>query len=199
MMDKKAHIYFLMKDYESSRDILNQVIRINPKADVSLFHRGIVLIELADYEGAVRDLKEAFKLCPTDGYRTELNRAEKLLKTSIEQGGTDHYKTLGVDRSASSAAIKKAFKEKALKYHPDKHAHSPKEVQEEMEKKMKELSLAYRCLSDEQKKKIYDADPEDSSDDDEDFDFFFSQFFESMMGEFFSYYRPTSHRPRRRM
>ena len=101
MMDKKAHIYFLMKDYESSRDILNQVIRINPKADVSLFHRGIVLIELADYEGAVRDLKEAFKLCPTDGYRTELNRAEKLLKTSIEQGGTDHYKTLGVDRSGA--------------------------------------------------------------------------------------------------
>ena len=101
MMDKKAHIYFLMKDYESSRDILNQVIRINPKADVSLFHRGIVLIELADYEGAVRDLKEAFKLCPTDGYRTELNRAEKLLKNSIEQGGTDHYKTLGVDRSGA--------------------------------------------------------------------------------------------------
>ena len=89
------HIYFLMKDYESSRDILNQVIRINPKADVSLFHRGIVLMELADYEGAVRDLKEAFKLCPTDGYRTELNRAEKLLKTSIEQGGQTITKLWG--------------------------------------------------------------------------------------------------------
>ena len=146
LSERIANIHYILKDYESSRDYLTKVIDMDPRADESLFHRGVVLIELGDYEGAVRDLTAAWKLFPDCQYRTELSRAEKLLKKSLEQGpgGKDYYQILGVERSASVQTIKRAFKEKALKYHPDKHAHSPREVQEEMEKKMKELSQAYR-------------------------------------------------------
>ena len=71
--------------------------------------------------------------------------AEKLLKKSLAKDTEDdYYKTLGVERNASIETIKKAFKKKALECHPDKHANSTKEVKEENEKKMKELSQAYR-------------------------------------------------------
>jgi molecular chaperone DnaJ len=33
----------------------------------------------------------------------------------------DYYETLGVDRAADAAAIKKAFRSLALKYHPDRN------------------------------------------------------------------------------
>ena len=121
---------------------------MNPNADESLFHRGSIHMEMGDYEAAVRDLKEAYRLVPCCDYREELNQAEKLLKKSLAKDTDgDYYKTLGVERNASMETIKKAFKKKALECHPDKHANSTKEVKEENEMKMKELSQAYRYHS----------------------------------------------------
>jgi len=64
----------------------------------------------------------------------------------------DYYGVLGVNRSASSAEIKKAYRCLALKWHPDKNPNN----QEEATKKFKEISEAYEVLSDDKKKKIYD-------------------------------------------
>ena len=51
----------------------------------------------------------------------------------------DWYKVLGVDKSANSAEIKKAYKKLALKYHPDKNQDNPKEA----EAKFQEVAAAY--------------------------------------------------------
>ena len=63
----------------------------------------------------------------------------------------DYYEVLGVDRNADEAAIKKAYRALAKKYHPDMN---PGDA--EAEKKFKEASEAYAILSDPEKKKHYD-------------------------------------------
>lgn len=63
----------------------------------------------------------------------------------------DYYEVLGIDKSADDAAIKKAYRALAKKYHPDMN---PGDA--EAEKKFKEASEAYAILSDPEKKKQYD-------------------------------------------
>lgn len=64
---------------------------------------------------------------------------------------SDYYDLLSVSRSASQEEIKKAYRKKALKYHPDKN-----QGDEQAAKKFKEISEAYEVLSDENKRKMYD-------------------------------------------
>ena len=64
----------------------------------------------------------------------------------------DYYEVLGVDKNADDAAIKKAYRVLAKKYHPDTNAGDP--VAEE---KLKEVNEAYDVLGDEKKKKLYDT------------------------------------------
>ncbi len=65
--------------------------------------------------------------------------------------GEDYYSILGVKESASQAAIKKAYRKLALKYHPDKNAGNKK-----AEEKFKKISEAYYALGDEKRRKEYD-------------------------------------------
>lgn len=64
----------------------------------------------------------------------------------------DYYDILGVSRDATEEEIKKAYKKKARKYHPDMN----KGNEEEAEKKFKEISEAYEVLMDPEKRARYD-------------------------------------------
>lgn len=63
----------------------------------------------------------------------------------------DYYEVLGVEKNADEAAIKKAYRVLAKKYHPDMN---PGDA--EAEKKFKEASEAYAVLSDPEKRRQYD-------------------------------------------
>ncbi len=60
----------------------------------------------------------------------------------------DYYKILGVNKNASKEEIKRAYRELAQKYHPDKKGGD--------EKKFKEINEAYQVLSDDNKRAQYD-------------------------------------------
>ena len=64
----------------------------------------------------------------------------------------DYYKILGIDKNASSDAIKKAYRKLALKYHPDKNPGN-----KGAEENFKKISEAYAVLGDAEKRKQYDS------------------------------------------
>lgn len=65
----------------------------------------------------------------------------------------DYYEILGIQKNAGLEEIKKAYRELALRFHPDRVPHEQKK---EAEEKFKEISEAYAVLSDPQKRGLYD-------------------------------------------
>jgi DnaJ-class molecular chaperone len=63
---------------------------------------------------------------------------------------SDYYQILGVSKTASADEIKRAYRKKALEFHPDRNKGK------EAEGKFKEVSSAYEVLSDTQKRQTYD-------------------------------------------
>ena len=64
----------------------------------------------------------------------------------------DYYKILGVDKNADEKQIKSAYRKLALRFHPDKNPGN-----KEAEEKFKDISEAYRILSDKDLRQRYDT------------------------------------------
>ena len=60
--------------------------------------------------------------------------------------GKTHYDTLGVPRTASQKAIKKAYRTAALKWHPDKNPENPEEAEAQFVK----IAEAYEVIGNEE-------------------------------------------------
>ena len=65
--------------------------------------------------------------------------------------GRDYYEILGVKKTATEAELKKAYRDLAKKYHPDKNKGN-----KDAENRFKEISEAYAVLSDTEKRSQYD-------------------------------------------
>jgi molecular chaperone DnaJ len=64
---------------------------------------------------------------------------------------SDHYETLGVPRDADTDRIKKAYRDLAFKYHPDRNSGDPA-----AEEQFKKISEAWSVLGDSEKRSHYD-------------------------------------------
>ncbi|MEW6455228.1 MAG: molecular chaperone DnaJ [Acidobacteriota bacterium] len=99
----------------------------------------------------------------------------------------DYYEILNVSRNSTQEEIKKAYRNMALKYHPDRNPSN-----KEAEEKFKEAAEAYSVLGDPEKRKIYDTYGHSGFKGEvfRDFDFFSSSLFrefEDILGDFFGF------------
>lgn len=80
-----------------------------------------------------------------------------LRKRIIMAEKRDYYEVLGVAKNATADEIKKAYRKKAIQFHPDKYSDKPEAEQKAAEEKFKEAAEAYDVLSDDKKRQLYDA------------------------------------------
>eukprot|EP00946_MAST-07B_sp_MAST-7B-sp1_P001667 g1667.t1 len=64
---------------------------------------------------------------------------------------TSHYEVLGLDKTATAAQIRRAYRKLSLQYHPDKRKSDPKAAE-----KFNKIGEAYEVLGDEDKRMLYD-------------------------------------------
>lgn len=141
----------LKKNTEALREA-NKSVQLNPNYAGGYVKRGSIYMELQMYSEARFDFQKAKELNPSsapDGLLEQAKREESKAKKR------DYYQILGVDRNASDAEIKKAYRKMALKYHPDRNAES-EETKTMAQKKFIDVNDAYSVLSDPKKKQMYD-------------------------------------------
>lgn len=106
------------------------------------------------YEEAVVDYEKVCQMQKTRENNQLLQEAKLELKKSKRK---DYYKILGITKTASDDEIRKAYRKRALRHHPDRHSSADEETKKEEEKKFKEIGEAYAILSDPKKRDRYDT------------------------------------------
>ncbi len=152
-----------LKQWSEAKTQVNQVLGRNPGHMQANRIMGQVHMETEEWEEAIKFFTQAIQIMEEQNngqiersLHEELQRAEAALKQSKQK---DYYKILGVSRKARAKEIKKAYREKALIYHPDKVQGSDEE-KEEAERQFTEIAEAYEVLSDDEKRGLYDRGEE---------------------------------------
>eukprot|EP00128_Syssomonas_multiformis_P013713 Colp12_sorted_trinity150504_noHs@28745 len=130
----------------------DEAVRLVPGSADVLCDRAEARLLVEDFDGAVQDFSEANRIHPDQRVQEGLQRAQRLQKQSKAR---NYYKILGVQRTATKKDIMKAYRKLAVEWHPDK-------FQDEGEKKAAEkrfidLAAAKEVLTDDEKRRQYDA------------------------------------------
>jgi DnaJ family protein C protein 3 len=145
------------KQFKEAKEAINTALQIEEVNVDAHRELGRINMEIEDFEEAIRNFKRATEIFQAtdlskDQYiEEELKKAEAALKQSKQK---DYYKILNVKRSATIKQIKKAYREQALLWHPDKH--TGEEEKSKAEKQFQLVAEAYEVLSDKEKRQMYD-------------------------------------------
>ncbi|KAK6511946.1 hypothetical protein TWF481_000847 [Arthrobotrys musiformis] len=138
-----------LKCYDDAISDCDAALKLDPTYTKARRTRAKVLGQAGKWEEAVRELKGLYESNPQDGtLPKEIRQAELELKKSLRK---DYYKILGIEKDANEQQIKKAYRQMAIKWHPDKNPDNPN-----ADAKFKDIGEAYETLSDMHKRDRYD-------------------------------------------
>ena len=121
----------------------------DPESDTPMLRMADAYMVLGEYGKARQKYQEAFQRSRTQEAQRGAQNAERMQKQADRK---DYYKVLDVARTASAADIKKAYRKKAQRWHPDKNVANA----EEAAKMMQEINEANEILSDADVRARYD-------------------------------------------
>lgn len=150
-----ADSYRQLGKLEEAKKIARKVIELDNENGRAHKVLGEILLDAEEFEDAVPILRRAVNELKQEDASESLRKAEAAQK---QAGKKDYYKILGVERRATTKQIKKAYRELALEWHPDKHQGD--EAKDKAEKKFMLIAEAYEVLSDDEKRRKFDLGEE---------------------------------------
>ncbi|MCF4100760.1 TerB family tellurite resistance protein [Gillisia sp. M10.2A] len=139
----------------------NEVIK---KREISAQRIGLYLQQRTRYEVRLQILHFLFSIAQADGnisdselgslseiarYLKLTNRDFESIKAMFFKSADNAYKILEIDKSATDAEVKKAFRTMAKKYHPDKLQHMDEAYQKGAQEKFTKVQEAYEQIQKE--------------------------------------------------
>jgi hypothetical protein len=82
-----------------------------------------------------------------EGQHRESREGARADKAPSQQGKKDPHAVLGIDRSASGEEVRRAYRQLAAKYHPDKVSHLGEEFRDLAAERFKEIKAAFDALN----------------------------------------------------
>jgi uncharacterized tellurite resistance protein B-like protein len=103
-------------------------------------------IRQVDYERAMIYFSHIYQWYDGDQYKKRAEEKSQQTKASTSYSRTWALKTLGLSENATQEEIKKAYRQAAILYHPDKHVNAPEEEVAKATEKFLEICEAYDIL-----------------------------------------------------
>ena len=151
--ERANHAFALFKNINKQNNISTRQVCLQIKqmmdhpSRLQLMH---FLFGIAKADGTVTEDEER-QIYTIAGYLGISSRDYESIKAMFFNSSANAYKVLEIDKSASVDEIKKAYRNMAKKYHPDKVIHLGKEHQEGAEEKFRQVQAAYEQIQKERK------------------------------------------------
>ena len=105
-----------------------------------------VNIRQVDYERAMIYFSHIYQWYDGDQYKKRAEEKSQQTKASTSYSRSWALKILGLSENATQEEIKKAYRQAAIQYHPDKHVNAPEEEVAKATEKFREICEAYDIL-----------------------------------------------------
>jgi DnaJ family protein C protein 7 len=132
----------------------SSALKLDENYRKALLLRAECYMKLEDFGKAVEDYEKAFIMYRSRDVRSLLYGAKVALAKS--RCKKNYYEIVGVDVNSTMNEIRKAYKRKALDYHPDRHVDASEDERLEYKRKFQDVGEAYEVLSDHNKRARYD-------------------------------------------
>lgn len=151
-----AKLYMELGQHKDAKLMAEDALKKNENDGSLLILLADIMMDNEEWDEAIFRIKKALE--QNEGNREwheKLRKAEAALKQSKQK---DYYKILNLPRNCKPKDIKKAYREGALRWHPDKH--TGEEEKEKAEKQFQLIAEAYEILSDPELRRKFDLGEE---------------------------------------